>query len=224
MMQVFLDILSSRWMDGDRVSRRGKERNFLEGGETKEKNEGRDVVQRPEADCFRKETARENRRWLAEDCETGNSDWAISQEIGGNEIGKRGDRPRSDASGTINVCPASASLSSFPFFFQEREGRRASRILAPVTGLVEKEGWNSNSTIRIHGSIECLIGLRWISEVCSVVVSRCARNGERERGNLDPRPPTSSSSNRSLRPITRIYELDFCPVSSDILSKSNGIH
>lgn len=33
-------------MDGDRVSRRGKERNFLEGGETKEKNEGRDVVQR----------------------------------------------------------------------------------------------------------------------------------------------------------------------------------
>lgn len=46
MMQVFLDILSSRWMDGDRVSRRGKERNFLEEGETKEKNEGRDVVQR----------------------------------------------------------------------------------------------------------------------------------------------------------------------------------
>lgn len=114
-------------------------------------------------------------------------------------------------------------LSVLFSIFLRREAREEG-ILAPVTGSVEKEGWNSNSTIRIHGSTECLIGLRWISEVCSVVVSRCARNGERERGNLDPRPPTSSSSNRSLRPITRIYELDFCPVSSDILSKSNGIH
>lgn len=87
----------------------------------------------------------------------------------GNEIGKR-DRPRSDG---CRVWDNKRLRSSFPFFFEGAQGREEQGYS------LRRQGWKRQEGIQIHGSTECLIGLRWISEVCSVVVSRRARNGER---------------------------------------------
>lgn len=175
MMQVFLDILSSRWMEIEFLEE-GKKGTFSK--EVKQKRRMRGETWSKGGLLSQGDREREQaltRRGLR------NRKFGLG-DFSGNR-GERNWKTRRQAEVwrvRDNKRLPSFCLSVLFSIFLRREGREEG-ILAPVTGSVEKEGWNSNSTIRIHGSIECLIGLRWISEVCSVVVSRCARNGERER-------------------------------------------